>query len=121
MDEEGYRFAEGGLGMLDGMNRALNSIDSQLKRLKKLGTAQALASAQAGAALENSLTANYKNGEDGLLYPPKLREDIEGLALGSGPGPVLQTQYQAAALVRPRYDRAMTQVKAWLASARAVR
>jgi len=120
--EAGYRFSEDALAMLDGMHRSFNSIDAQVKRLKKFGTPRALAAAQAGLALESSLTANYKNDEDGILYPPKLAEIIQGLVFFSGgPGPVLQTLYQAAALIKPRYVRAMAQMKSWLAGARTIR
>ena len=115
-----HQFAASALAMLDGLNRAFNAIDAQLRRLKKLRTPRALTAARAGAALENSLTANYKNDEDGLMFPPKLHEDIEGLVFAAGPGPVPQTQYQAAALLKPRYDRAIAQARSWLEAARAI-
>jgi len=116
-----YQFSASALGMLDAMNRGFNAIDAQVQRLKKLRTPRALAVAQAGAALESSLTANYRNEEDGIMFPPKLHEDVEGLAFSAGPGPVLQTAYEAAALLKPRYERAMAQVRTWLGAARAVR
>jgi hypothetical protein len=54
------------------------------------------------------------------MFPPKVRDDVEGLIFASGAGPVLQPQYQAAALVKVEYVKAMAQIDAWLARARAV-
>jgi len=106
--------------MLDNINRALNSIDAQIARLKKSKSPQASSIAAAGAALENSLTANYKNDEDSIMYPPKIREDVLGLVFSSSAGPVLPTMYQAATIVKTEYARATAQTSAWLAQARAV-
>jgi photosystem II stability/assembly factor-like uncharacterized protein len=118
--EAGDRFSESALAMLDNINRALNSIDAQIARLKKSKSPQASSIAAAGAALENSLTANYKNDEDSIMYPPKIREDVLGLVFSSSAGPVLPTMYQAATIVKTEYARATAQTSAWLAQARAV-
>ena len=116
--EERHRFQASGFAELDEMNRALNSIDAQIARLKKLGTPNALSAAQAGAALENSLTANFKNDEDSILYPSRLREEIGSGSFGSGPP--LQPDYDVAAVVKAQFDKAMVRVKAWLAEAHGV-
>lgn len=115
-----YQLSAEGLAMVDGLDRALNSIDGQIARLKKVGSPRALAVAQAGSALEDSLTANYKNDEDGILYPPKLREDLQGFGFAAGNLPVLDVERQAYALLKARYDRATGQVKVWLAQAKTV-
>jgi photosystem II stability/assembly factor-like uncharacterized protein len=116
-----YQLAEQGLAMIDGMNRALNSIDAQIARLKKVATPTAKSVVQAGSALESSLTANYKNDEDGILYPPKLREDLQGFGFTAGGLPVIPAEREAYSLLKPRFDRAMEQVRAWSAQAKAVR
>ena len=108
---------------LDHIDRGLNSIDAQVRRLKKLGTPAALSAAAQGTSLENSLTANYKNDEDSVLWAPKVREDIEGagFAVFGSQGPPLEAAYRAAALVKPRYEKAMSQISTWLAAARNIR
>ena len=118
--EEGYRFGEMALGMLDSLNKGLNSIDAQIARLKKLGTTQATNAAKDGTALESSLSANYKNDEDSIMFPPKTREDLQGLVFSAGSGPVLPSQYKAAAVVKPEFDSAMAKISAWLAKARLI-
>jgi hypothetical protein len=118
--EAGYQFGETALAMYGDMNKGFNAIDTQVRRLKKLGTPQAATLAQAGVALENALSANYKNDEDGIMYPPKVREDVQGLVFAAGVGPVLPSVYRALAVVKPEYEQAMTRVNAWLAQARAV-
>ena len=119
--ESAHRFSEAALSMLDNMNKGFNSIDSQIRRLKKLKTPQALAAAQTGDALEKSLSANNKNDEDSIMYPPKVHDDVLGLIFLSGGGPVLPAQYQAAALVKPEYEGAMARINAWLAQSRAIK
>ncbi|HKW44295.1 MAG TPA: hypothetical protein VJN22_01475 [Candidatus Eremiobacteraceae bacterium] len=118
--EEGYRFGETALSMLDNMDKGLNSIDAQIVRLKKLKTSQATAAAQEGAALESSLSANYKNDEDSIMFPPKVREDVQGLVFASGAGPVLAVSYQAAGIVKTEYEQAMARIDSWLARARTI-
>ncbi len=76
-----------------------------------------------GSALEKSLTANYKNDEDGVLWAPGLLEDVQGVAFSvfANEGPPLDPSYRAAAIVSPRYDRAMASVSSWLATAKSLR
>jgi hypothetical protein len=118
--EAGYQFGETALAMYDNMNKGFNAIDAQMRRLKKLGTSQAISLADAGLALENSLTANYKNDEDGIMFPPKVREDVQGLVFVAGSGPVLPPQYRALAAVKPEYEQAMSRIHAWLAQAKSM-
>jgi photosystem II stability/assembly factor-like uncharacterized protein len=118
--EAGHQFGEAALAMLDNLNKGFNSIDAQIRRLKKLGTPQAMAAAQAGAALETSLAANYKNDEDSIMYPPKIHDDVLGLVFLTGSGPVLPSQYQAASLVKVEYAGAMARIKSWLAQTQSV-
>lgn len=106
---------------LDNINRSLNSIDGQLARLKKAHTPAAASAVAAGTALENMLTANYKNGEDGISFPPRLREDVQGVLFSLSDGPPLAPNFAAAAIIKNRYEKAMTQVSAWLAMAKALR
>jgi hypothetical protein len=54
------------------------------------------------------------------MYPPKVREDVQGLVFAAGAGPVLPSQYRAADAVKPEYREAMTRIDAWLAQARSV-
>jgi len=116
-----YDFSEHALSMLDNMNKGFNAIDAQVARLNKMGSPSAKALAQEGVAVENSLTANYKNDEDGIMFPPKVYEYLEGFVFGSGSGPLLQTQVQAARLIAPQYAAAMAKVDGWLSRAKAVR
>jgi photosystem II stability/assembly factor-like uncharacterized protein len=116
-----YDFAAHALSMLENMNKGFNAIDAQVARLKKLRSPSASALAQDGIAVENSLTANYKNDEDGIMFAPKVYEYLEGFVFGSGSGPVLQTQLQAAKLIAPQYDAAMAKIDGWLTQAKAVR
>jgi photosystem II stability/assembly factor-like uncharacterized protein len=118
--EAGYQFGETALAMYDNMNKGFNAIDAQMRRLKKLGTSQAISLADAGLALENSLTANYKNDEDGIMFPPKVREDVQGLVFVAGSGPVLPPQYRALAAVKPEYEQAMSRIHSWLAQAKSM-
>ena len=121
--EASHAFLASAVKELDNINRGLNSIDAQVRRLKKLGTPVGLSSAQAGTALEKSLTADYKNEEDSVLWPPRVREDIEGVlfAVFGSAGPPPESAYRVAAIVKPRYEKAMSQITAWVASAKAVR
>lgn len=120
--EARYAFVAGIAAELDKINRDLNAIDAQVKRFKKAGTPAALAAAAAGTALEKSLTADYKNDEDGILWPPKVREDVQGalFSVFGSQGPPVESAYRAAAIVKPRYEKAMAQISAWIASAKAV-
>jgi hypothetical protein len=118
--EAAYQFGKSTLAMLDTMNKGLNAIDAQIQRLKKLKSATAASAAQAGSALESSLAANYKNGEDGIMYPPKAYEDVQGLVFSSGSVPVLQSQRRAVALGTTEYVAAMARINAWLSQARKV-
>jgi photosystem II stability/assembly factor-like uncharacterized protein len=118
--ESNYAFGEKLGGMLDAFNRDFNAIDAQVARLHKLHSPQALAAAQAGHALEHSLTADYKNGEDGIMFPPKIYEDVQGAFFGVGQGPILQAEYTGLNAVEPYYDKAMRDMSAWLAQARSM-
>jgi hypothetical protein len=120
--EKRHAFAVTALAKIDAVDRALNSIDAQIARLKKLGTPAALSEVQSGLAMEKMLTANYKNDEDGVMWGPGLIEDLQGVlfsVLGND-GPPLDPSYRAAAIMYPRYDKAMAQVSTWLASAKAI-
>jgi photosystem II stability/assembly factor-like uncharacterized protein len=120
--EARHAYLKGILVELDALNRGLNSIDAQIRRLKKLGTPAALAAAQSGSAWEKSVSADYKNDEDGVLWPPKVREDVEGalFAVFGSQGPPLEPAYKAAAIVKQRYQKAAAQISSWLATARAI-
>lgn len=116
-----YRFSATTLALLDRFNRTLNSIDAQIARLKKLHTRAATSAADGGAALEKALAADYKNGEDGIVYPPKIYEEVQGLSFTGGTGPPLAEELHGYALLKPQYEQAMQQAQAWLATARAVK
>ncbi len=119
--EASYEFSASALAMLQNMNQGFNAIDAQMTRLKKLGSPSAVALAQSGVAVENSVTANWKNDEDSIMIAPKIYEDVEGLVFSSGSGPVLQAQYQGAAMIMPLYENAMAKIGRWLSQAKAVR
>ena len=120
--EASHAFAQSVLDELQNVNRGLNAIDEQMRRLKKLGTPTALSVAQQGTTLENSLTANYRNDEDGIMTPPKLREDIQGVLFAEfgSAGPPPESALRLAAIVKPRYQRGMAQVAQWLKTARSI-
>ena len=117
-----YDFVAGIRSEVEGVNVALNSIDAQLARLKKLSSPAAGSAVTSGVALEKTLTANYKNDEDGIMFPPALKEDLQSAlfsVFGSESRPYAPA-YRAAALLKPRYEKAMASVKSWLASAKAI-
>jgi len=117
-----HAFAATAVAKIDAINRSLNTIDAQMARLKKVATAPALSAVQSGEALEKMLTANYKNDEDGILWGPGLREDLQGVlfsVLGNN-GPPLDPSYRAAAIVYPRFDAAMKRVADWVATAKQI-
>ncbi|HYK53429.1 MAG TPA: hypothetical protein VEV38_07860 [Candidatus Eremiobacteraceae bacterium] len=118
-----YDFVSGIRSEVDGVNVALNSIDAQLVRLKKLNTPAATGAVTSGDALEKMLSANYKNEEDSIMWAPGLREDLQGVlfsVFGSESAPYAPS-YRAAAILKPRYEKAMTQVSSWLAMAKAIK
>ena len=118
-----YDFVSGVRDEVQGVNVALNSIDAQLARLKKLNTPTATTAVTSGSALEKVLTANYKNEEDGILWAPGLREDLQSAlfsVFGSESAPYAPS-YRAAAILKPRYEKAMSQVSSWLAMAKAIK
>jgi len=120
--EKRHAFAAVALAKVDAVNRSLNSIDVQLARLKKVASPAALSAVQSGQALEKTLSANYKNDEDCIMWGPGLVENLQSVlfsALGNE-GPPLDPSYRAAAIVYPRFDKAMTQVSSWLAAAKAI-
>lgn len=118
-----YDFVAAIRSEVEGVNVALNSIDSQLARLKKLNSPAATGAVTSGQALEKMLSANYKNEEDGILWAPGLREDLQSAlfsAFGSE-SPPYAPSYRAAAILKPRYVSAMSQVSSWLATAKAIK
>ncbi len=116
-----YDFAAGLRDEIQGVDVALNSIDAQLSRLKKLNTPAATSAVASGGALEKTLTANYKNEEDGILWAPALLEDLQSALFSAfSESAPYAPSYRAAAILKPRYEKAMSDVHAWLAMAKAV-
>jgi photosystem II stability/assembly factor-like uncharacterized protein len=121
--EADYALGKSLIGMMDTINKKFNAIDSQVARLNKLGTPAAKAMAASGVALQGSLSANYKNGEDGIMYPPKFYEDLQGVVFGAAGanGPILDPLMYQVNKIKPMYAAAVTRIDAWLASARAMK
>lgn len=109
-------------GMMAHFNSEFDAVDAQVARLNKLGTPAAKAMAASGTALESDLAANYKNGEDGIMFPPKFYEDLQGVVFSAAGqnGPILDPVMYQVNLIKPMYAKAVARVDAWLAQARAM-
>jgi photosystem II stability/assembly factor-like uncharacterized protein len=93
----------------------LNSIDRQVRVLRRGGGAGAAARIAALAAVRSELTADDRRDEDGISKPDRLREQVFGIAgtIGGSFQPPFAAHIAAAQAVQSQVDRT-------LASARAV-
>lgn len=79
---EGYRFAKHIVREIDTMDRMLNALDDAKKSLDSIKAADTSLQSQVDAlakqrdALSSELSANFENGEDLIMRPGKVREDV---------------------------------------------